>query len=228
MHFQVYCYPVKRPSTVNPASLLASWCKSYVAVSYTHLLIFDAVTWVLDGMIFPYSGELLLVSMMIYYCLVPLPSLFWLLYTDVKLHADQRRLKKLLALYSIPCVVSTILVLTTLKTGWIFTISADGIYYRGPYMAVIVLLTYVYLGGALVMAVKARCGEQNTDRIKVCRYLIFFPIPTIILSFVQVELYGVTLIWICMAVSLIISFLNVQSEQTVSYTHLDVYKRQPF
>ena len=177
------------------------------------ILIFDAVTWILDGMIFPYSGELLLVSMMIYYCLVPLPSLFWLLYTDVKLHADQRRLKKLLALYSIPCVVSTILVLTTLKTGWIFTISADGIYYRGPYMAVIVLLTYVYLGGALVMAVKARCGEQNTDRIKVCRYLIFFPIPTIILSFVQVELYGVTLIWICMAVSLLIIFLNVQSEQ---------------
>ncbi len=79
------------------------------------ILIFDAVTWILDGMIFPYSGELLLVSMMIYYCLVPLPSLFWLLYTDVKLHADQRRLKKLLALYSIPCVVSTILVLTTLK-----------------------------------------------------------------------------------------------------------------
>ena len=30
MHFQVYCYPVKRPSTVNPASLLASWCKSFV------------------------------------------------------------------------------------------------------------------------------------------------------------------------------------------------------
>ena len=47
------------------------------------ILIFDAVTWILDGMIFPYSGELLLVSMMIYYCLVPLPSLFWLLYTDV-------------------------------------------------------------------------------------------------------------------------------------------------
>lgn len=177
------------------------------------ILFFDAVTWVLDGVMFPYSAELLLISMMIYYCLVPLPSLFWLLYTDVKLYGDERRLKRLLILYSIPCAVSTILVLTTLKTGWIFTISSDGLYYRGPYMAVIVLLTYVYLGGALVMAIRKRYREENPDRIKVCRYLIFFPIPTIILSFVQVELYGVTLIWICMAVSLLIIFLNVQSEQ---------------
>lgn len=30
MYFQVYCYPMKRPFAVNPASLLASWCKSYV------------------------------------------------------------------------------------------------------------------------------------------------------------------------------------------------------
>lgn len=177
------------------------------------ILFFDAVTWVLDGVMFPYSAELLLISMMIYYCLVPLPSLFWLLYTDVKLYGDERRLKRLLLLYSIPCAVSTILVLTTLKTGWIFTISSDGLYYRGPYMAVIVLLTYVYLGGALIMAIRERCSERNADRVKVCRYLIFFPIPTIILSFVQVELYGVTLIWICMAVSLLIIFLNVQSEQ---------------
>lgn len=177
------------------------------------ILFFDAVTWVLDGVMFPYSAELLLISMMIYYCLVPLPSLFWLLYTDVKLYGDERRLKRLLLLYSIPCAVSTILVLTTLKTGWIFTISSDGLYYRGPYMAAIVLLTYVYLGGALIMAIRERCSERNADRVKVCRYLIFFPIPTIILSFVQVELYGVTLIWICMAVSLLIIFLNVQSEQ---------------
>lgn len=177
------------------------------------ILFFDAVTWVLDGVMFPYSAELLLISMMIYYCLVPLPSLFWLLYTDVKLYGDERRLKRLLLLYSIPCAVSTILVLTTLKTGWIFTISSDGLYYRGPYMAVIVLLTYVYLGGALIMAIRERCRERNADRVKVCRYLIFFPIPTIILSFVQVELFGVTLIWICMAVSLLIIFLNVQSEQ---------------
>ena len=177
------------------------------------ILIFDAITWVMDGLEFSCSEELFLVSMMIYYCLVPLPSLFWLLYTDVKLHADQQRLKRLLILYSIPCVISTILVLTTLKTGWIFTIGSDGVYYRGPYMVVIILLTYVYLGGALAMAIRERCREKNPDRIKVCRYLIFFPIPTIILSFVQVELYGVTLIWICMAVSLLIIFINVQSEQ---------------
>ncbi len=177
------------------------------------ILIFDAITWVLDGVEFFCSEELFLISMMIYYCLVPLPSLFWLLYTDVKLYADQQRLKKRLLLYSIPCVVSTILVLTTLKTGWIFTIGPDGLYYRGPYMVAITLLTYIYLGGALIMAARERYSEKNPDRIKVCRYLIFFPIPTIILSFVQVEIYGVTLIWICMAVSLLIIFLNVQSEQ---------------
>lgn len=177
------------------------------------ILFFDAVTWVVDGMVFPYSTEVLLLSMMIYYCLIPLPSLFWLLYTDVKLYADERRLKSRLVLYSIPCIVSTILVLTTLKTGWIFTIGDDGLYYRGPYMVVIMLLTYVYLGGALIMAIKQRFREQNRDRVKVCRYLIFFPIPTIILSFIQIEFYGVTLIWICMAVSLLVIFLNVQSEQ---------------
>lgn len=177
------------------------------------ILIFDAITWTLDGMVFPHAAGLLLLSMMIYYCLVPLPSLFWLLYTDVKLYGDERRLRSRLILYGIPCAVSTILVLTTLKTGWIFTIGKDGLYYRGPYMVIILLLTYVYLGGALIMAIKQKRRERNLDRIKVCNYLIFFPIPTILVSFLQIEFYGVTLIWICMAVSLLIIFLNVQSEQ---------------
>lgn len=177
------------------------------------ILIFDGITWTLDGMVFPHAATLLLLSMMIYYCLVPLPSLFWLLYTDAKLYGDERRLRSRLILYGIPCAVSTILVLTTLKTGWIFTIGSDGLYYRGPYMVVIMLLTYIYLGGALIMAIKQKRREQNLDRIKVCNYLIFFPIPTILVSFLQIVFYGVTLIWICMAVSLLIIFLNVQSEQ---------------
>lgn len=80
-------------------------------------------------------------------------------------------------------------------------------------MVVIMLLTYIYLGGALIMAIKQKRREQNLDRIKVCNYLIFFPIPTILVSFLQIVFYGVTLIWICMAVSLLIIFLNVQSEQ---------------
>ena len=177
------------------------------------ILIFDAVTWVLEGMVFPCTVELLTASMMIYYCLIPLPPLLWLLYTDVKLHADQVRLKKRLLMYSIPCLISTLLVVTTLKTRWIFTISAEGEYHRGPYMPVIVLLIYVYLGSALVMSIREKRREKNPDRIKICRYLIFFPVPTIISSFIQVEFFGVTLIWISIAVSMLIIFLNVQSQE---------------
>ena len=58
------------------------------------VLLFDAGTWVLDGMVFPGARPLSYFVNAVYYAMNGVVCWQWLRYTDYKLYQDQLRLKQ--------------------------------------------------------------------------------------------------------------------------------------
>ena len=177
------------------------------------LFISDGAWILIDGLDFIGAKAINNFLNLIYFTLTGTIGLLWLIYTDYKINQDEDRLKRRLKWYTIPAAVLLVSILSSPWTGWIFSLNRNNSYHGGRYHAMQMLIAYAYLLWAAILAlIAAKKTEKRYLRSEYLTLASFIILP-LIGGIVQGKRYGFPLIWVGMAISILIVFVNTQNQQ---------------
>lgn len=136
----------------------------------------------------------------------PLIASLWIAYIHHYIYNNEKLSVRLKAFIISVNALNAVIVILTQWFGWYYNIDENNIYHRGPFHSVSIILPFLLLLIALAVI------YRNRYRIVSKHYysLIAFIIPTFICSALQIFIYGVSLIYNGMAISVFILFLYVQ------------------
>lgn len=184
---------------------------------------FDSFVFWIDGQMFPGARELNYVGNVIYYVLNGVIAYFWPLFAEYKLTNSYKRVKRLACILGIPLAISAGLIISSPVTGIIFTVSEDNLYARTDiFFTIPTIIIFVYV----------ICGTLNIyiNRNKSGKYMIFpaiyFVIPMSLAMLVQMFNYGISLIFIGIAIAITGVYLSTQSESAYIDQLCGVYNRR--
>lgn len=146
------------------------------------------------------------VSVIVGYC--------WCLFVEYHIHRNFERIKKKSRILAIPLMAATILIIINLfGTGIIFDISKENIYTRGPMNFILYIFVFIYYIESIYTVHKAK-----NDSILVEFFPIYyFIIPCMIGTMIQGFFFGISTIWLCVA----IAFILVYIENQISVSFID-------
>ncbi|OPX43321.1 putative diguanylate cyclase YcdT [Ruminiclostridium hungatei] len=186
------------------------------------ILVFDTATWTLNMR----SGEIprLLnnISNTVYYILNPVPCMLWSVYADFQIFKDQNRIKKISRALSLPVIINGILALLSPKHGFLFFIDSNNIYHRGSLFIFLCLICYFYFAYTMLKLVRKKNRMDKRQYVA----LVSFAFPPFISAVFQILFFGISVIWICMAFSLLIVFINIQNNQLYTDYLTGLYNRR--
>ena len=190
------------------------------------IFIFDTGMWLVDGNPLAILRVVNYISTMLYYISNPLICLLWLMYTDYKIYESKKGLFRRIPIYIIPCVISTVLSIISLNTGWFYIIDSNNYYIRGPYFWIMALIAFIYLILSFGMSLKDVITNGWEENKNVNIHLVIFPIGIIAASVIQILFYGVSIIWVCSMIAFASIFINIQNGE-ISTDHLTgLYNRR--
>ena len=175
----------------------------------TTILFLDSYMWLIDGTTDPYLRIVYLIVTALYYTLNPFICFLWCLYTDNYINRNTARIKKTALLISAPAFINMILSVASMFTNVLFYIDDKGVYHRGTLFGYMALTSLFYLMYAMIYAI------VNHKKLLAKEYVVLlaFPIPPLIGGVLQSLFYGVSLIWACVTISLLLIFINFQNAQ---------------
>lgn len=184
---------------------------------------FDTLVFWIDGKSFPMAREFNYIGNVFYYTFNMMIAYCWPLFTEYKLNSSGMKVKKLAVALGVPLALMTAVVASSPWTGFIFVVSEDNIYSRTSwhfFIPTVLIIFFVSLG-------TIRIYISRKDKGK---YMIFpafyFVTPVTIATAVQTFHYGISLIFIGIAIGLMGVFLNTQSESAYIDALCGVYNRR--
>lgn len=149
------------------------------------------------------------------YCFIanPLFVSSWCLYEDVKLYKSMSRVKKIYTYVFIPAVIMGVIAIVNIFVPIIFRIDENNVYHRLPFSYVYYIVDALYI---LYSFIIYRQYEKQYGKVR------FFPLqlmvgPIFIGCLLQALFYGVSLIWVSVAVGLTAMYMSLQNE----FSYLD-------
>ena len=184
-------------------------------LSTTIMLVTDLLAWMLDGI--PGKGihVLLLVNHTLYYSFHTMPTVCYILYADLLLHEDPKRLRRWKIPLTVLLLAIVVLSLASPFTGWLFTLDAQNVYARGSLFLLFASIQLLLLLSTLIPLF----GVSRRSKAKIYWTLVFFPVIAFIGGLLQSLVYGLVLIWPVTTVFLVAAALNIQKEQ-IGIDHL--------
>lgn len=130
----------------------------------------------------------------------------WCLFVEYHIHRNFERIKKKSRILAIPLIIATILIIINLLgTGIIFDISKENVYTRGPMNFILYIFVFVYIESIYTV------HKAKYDSILVEFFPIYyFIIPCMIGTMIQGFFFGVSTIWLCVAIAFIIVYIEIQ------------------
>lgn len=187
----------------------------------------DMGQWGLEGVIFPGSYVLQTICYTIGFSLAPLVPCLWAIYCDLRTHLDERGLRRRLPLYLLPIVLHALLMIANLFTPLVYWIDENHIYHRDLFFVVYMILIYVYSAVAVWFVFqKTRESISALERTEL-HYMALFIVPPLIGGLLQGIFFGISVVWLCVVLSLIMVYTNVLSRQisTDPLTGLNNYRK---
>ena len=131
----------------------------------------------------------------------------WCLFVEYHIHRNFKRIKKKSKILAIPLIIAMILLIINLcGTGTIFDISKQNKYTRGPVNFLLYIIVFIYYIESIYTVQKAR-----NDSILVEFFPIYyFIIPCMIGTMIQGFFFGISTIWLCVAIAFIIVYIEIQ------------------
>nr|WP_315021980.1 GGDEF domain-containing protein [uncultured Aminipila sp.] len=182
-------------------------------IASMHVLVLDTGMWLIDGKIFTFSKDLNHLISMFYYFLCAFIPFIWTIYCDCKLTNNIQHFRKRLLIYLIPLLIDVFLIISNLWSHFIFYIDSNNIYHRGKWVLVPVMLSFSYLAFSSILALHKASITKIPNEKKQCFLMALFVAPPFIGAIIQIFFYGVSLIWICAVISLLMIFVNIQNQQ---------------
>ena len=175
--------------------------------------LMDAGQWILEGVSFPGSYQLQVLSYTLGHAIAPMITCLWAMYCDIRTNMDERAFKRRIPWYLLPIVLHVTLLLVNLFTPLVFWIDSAHYYHRDRFFLVYMALLYLY--GFISMLWVIRKAFQPNDSLdrQEFRYMALFLLPPFIGGVVQWLHYGISIIWVCVVLSIVMVYTNVLSRQ---------------
>ena len=186
------------------------------------LLILDSLQWFLNGRPGATMRVVSIFIAVVYCALTPVPCFFWSIYADYQVYRDERRIKKLFLPMAIPLLANSIIALLSTFYGFSFVIDQNNFYHRSVFFYFMAAACYFYLVYSMVFVIHKR---KSLER-KVYIPLSLFALPPFIGGIIQSLFYGVSIIWACTALSILIIFINIQNNQLYTDYLTGLYNRR--
>ncbi|HPJ76181.1 MAG TPA: GGDEF domain-containing protein [Clostridia bacterium] len=195
-----------------------------MVISNIFLLVLDSAMVLLDGVPGQYARIFMYISTFLYYIFNTLICLFWYLYVHYFIYRNKVALKKQIFTIGVPFFAVAIMAIISLFADVIYYIDADNIYHRGRYFLVMVLICFLYIAYAYILLIVKRKMINKREFLS----LALFIVPAVIGGVIQILVYGITLLWICATLSLLIIYINIQNGQLYKDYLTDLYNRRQF
>lgn len=186
------------------------------------ILIVDTATWVLNTKNGDHARYMNIISNTVYYILNPVPCMLWSVYADFQINKDVKRVKKISLPLSLPVLINAVLALLSPAKGLLFYVDSNNVYYRGKLFLLMCLICYFYFVYTFIMLVSKKNSIDKRQYIA----LVSFAFPPFLSAVFQIMFYGISVIWICMAFSLLIVFINIQNSQLYTDYLTGLYNRR--
>ncbi len=109
-----------------------------------------------------------------------------------------------------------------------FRIDAQNVYSRGPYCLVFIGLCSLGMLFSGVLSLCTLARARNAEERREHYYISLFILPPFVGAVLQTFFYGVTLIWPCTALSLLLVFINIQNKQISTDALTGINNRRNF
>jgi diguanylate cyclase (GGDEF)-like protein len=136
-----------------------------------------------------------------------IPSL-WVAYVHLQVFGEERKTKRLHQGLVILHIVNAAMVIASQFFGWLYSIDSQNVYHRGPLFFLPVLITVALLFAAFAIVYKNRGRLERKKFLS----LIFFVVPPAAAIILQISFYGISLMLNGVTLSLLVVFLNLQSD----------------
>lgn len=173
----------------------------------------DMGAWFVNGAVFKGSHQLLSISNIIYICMPAIFAYIWLQYVCYKLY-DADFIKTTFGkIVMVPIGVSVLLIVFNHFTKFGFTIDNENYYHRavGAYVLPIMCLFYLIL--SVITIWRFIVVEKNKIKIDEARPMLWFGIPIIVTSAVQLTFYGLSVCQIGFTFSVLMVYFNMQYDK---------------
>ncbi len=175
------------------------------------ILISDALMWTLDGASSPAAGVLLRIITMIYYILQPAICLVWYLYCEYKLHGDTRKIVRQLPWLVLPAAVTVVMTIVSMFKPLLFYFDSQNHYHRAEFFHLGFILSLLYIFLIYLRMLRIVAKDPKTPKKQTIQVLYLYPIFPVVCAVIQWLFYGLSIIWIGSAISLLIIYFNLQN-----------------
>ena len=148
------------------------------------------------------------VSNFLLFLLNPILPSIWFLYVNFQIYHDEGRINRLLVPLIILNILNAIIIVFSQFYGWYYFIDAGNVYHRGPLFILSISFVAILLLASFVLCLR------NRDKIyrKQLFSLLFFPIPPVLGTILQVYFYGCAFALNATALSLLIVILDMKDD----------------
>ena len=137
----------------------------------------------------------------------------WCLYVDFRVYRSIGRLRRRHLLLGAPLLALLVLLVANLfGTGWIFSISADNAYHRGPLNILLYLLLFSYYAESVWQVHKAMRDGITVEFFPVYYFVVTCAVGTLL----QGAFYGMAFGWLSVAIAFVL--VDSQTRSLRGYT----------
>ena len=174
-----------------------------------YLLLMEVLSWQFDGLSGSFNWYANYISNMLFIGSAPLIACVWTSYIDYHMYHSFERLKKHWFFLQ-PMIIVGIFMIINLFTPFIFSVDANNVYSREPYMWLIVLLN------TSIIIYKSIDAYRNKDKInkEIVYVILAFLVLPLIAAAVQMFVYGAFIIWPIMSITIVISYIHLETVST--------------
>ena len=188
------------------------------------IMVLDMSMWLMDGTPGSLIRGMYLFSTVCYYTLNPLICALWYLYTDYYINRSKKHLVKAGIPMMILVGINMILAVMSVFRNVLFYIDGNNVYHRGRFFLVMAGISFFFLAYTMVFVIVNRRKIQTREYVT----LLLFPVSPIIGGILQTMFYGVSLIWVCVTISLLTIFIDIQNDQLSTDPLTGLYNRRQF
>lgn len=176
------------------------------------VLLADIAMWILNGKSGAFLRTLSYANIILYFIMQIAIVFWWLRYAWYHLFGCKIPEKKETFFVLVPFAFLGLLVLTSPINGWCFYLDDANYYHRGVLSAPMSVIILLYLLSVTVAALIQVRKEIFVDRKKELLTIAFFSVPPFLGGFMQIVLYGFSLVWPCVVVSSLLILLNKEGK----------------
>lgn len=137
----------------------------------------------------------------------------WLRYVLKRLYPRYLPGKKTAALMLLPALAGSFLPAASPVTGWVYTLTEKNVYSRGPLMWSVFLTAILYWTASSAAILKEQRHPSRRRELSEYCILLVFPALLVAGNVLQMKFYGLSIVWICAAISMLILFIDMQNDQ---------------